>query len=180
MFNTALVYELTVLRPLTKGRVIAVFGCAGERDPARRDGMGRAAGELADYVVLTNEDPRSEDPRAITDDIGVGWRGETEEVGDFVRILTGARRCGRRKGGEGDLALLAGARAVDCRGAASISWDERVVARELLAMGWRERVSDSFAGGAAKRLTTEFVGRAPSTRRLSGRRWTWRGRRRGA
>jgi UDP-N-acetylmuramoyl-L-alanyl-D-glutamate--2,6-diaminopimelate ligase len=136
---------LTVLRPLTKGRVIAVFGCAGERDPARRDGMGRAAGELADYVLLTNEDPRSEDPRAITDDIARGLAEAKRREGvDFVRILDRreALRHAFGKAGEGDLVLLAGKGSEQSIvvGGEHIPWDERVVARELLGeMGWREK-----------------------------------------
>ncbi|MDI6856732.1 MAG: UDP-N-acetylmuramoyl-L-alanyl-D-glutamate--2,6-diaminopimelate ligase [Dehalococcoidia bacterium] len=136
---------LTVLRPQTKGRLIAVFGCAGERDPGRRDGMGRAAGELADFVVLTNEDPRSEDPLAITDDIA---RGLTEtgrrEGADFVRVLDRREALAYAFGQAraGDLVLLAGKGSEQSIvvGHEHIPWDERVVARELLAeMGWRAR-----------------------------------------
>lgn len=53
--------SLKYLRTLTPGRLIAVFGCAGERDVAKRGEMGRISGELADYSVFTAEDPRSED-----------------------------------------------------------------------------------------------------------------------
>src|SRR5690606_25407758 len=56
---------LTVLREITPGRLIIIVGAAGERDPGRRFGVARAAAELADFAVFTNEDPRSEDPAAI-------------------------------------------------------------------------------------------------------------------
>lgn len=136
---------LTVLRPLTRGRIIAVFGCAGERDPGRRDGMGRAAGELADFVVLTNEDPRSEDPLAITDDIARGLTAQGRREGaDFVRVLDRreALEYAFRRAKAGDLVLAAGKGSEQSIvvGEEHIPWDERVVARELLtAMGWRER-----------------------------------------
>ncbi len=71
-----------------KGRVIVVFGCAGERDPGRRDGMGRAAGELADFAILTMDDPRSEDSNDIIQEITVGLKeaGRTEGK-DYIRIV---------------------------------------------------------------------------------------------
>ncbi|MGD0115501.1 MAG: UDP-N-acetylmuramoyl-L-alanyl-D-glutamate--2,6-diaminopimelate ligase [Dehalococcoidia bacterium] len=128
---------LQVLRSTTKGRLIAVFGCAGERDPNRRDGMGRAAAELADLAVLTNEDPRSEDPDAIIDEIAraVVTAGRREGR-DFVRVPD--RRAAVRRAFElarpGDVVLLAGKGTEQSMviGDTHIPWDERVVARELL------------------------------------------------
>ncbi len=58
---------LEILRPLTLGRLIVVFGSAGERDPTKREPMGRVAAELADFVIITDEDPRLEDPRSINE-----------------------------------------------------------------------------------------------------------------
>src|SRR5205814_4007580 len=68
----ALEQVLGALRPATAGKLWTVFGAAGGRDPARRDGMGRVAGRLADRAVLTNEDPRDEDPDAIIAAIATG------------------------------------------------------------------------------------------------------------
>ncbi len=129
---------LQVLRPLAEGRLIALFGCAGERDRGRRDGMGRVAGELADFVVLTNEDPRSEEPDAIIDDICSGLiEAGRREGDDFVRILDrreairGAFAVAR----PGDVVLLAGKGTEQSMviGNQHVPWDERVVARELLS-----------------------------------------------
>jgi UDP-N-acetylmuramoyl-L-alanyl-D-glutamate--2,6-diaminopimelate ligase len=128
---------LGVLRPLTPRRLWVVFGCAGERDSARRDGMGRAAGELADFAVLTNEDPRTEDPDAIIDGIA---RGLTEygrrEDSDFVRIVDRrqALRYAFEQAQAGDTVLLAGKGTEQSIviGREHIPWDERVAARELL------------------------------------------------
>ena len=61
----ALEKALRVVRGLTRGRLICVFGCGGDRDPTKRAPMGRVAAEQADWVVLTNDNPRSEDPAAI-------------------------------------------------------------------------------------------------------------------
>ncbi len=128
---------LEALRPMTDGRVCVVFGCAGERDAARRDGMGRAAGELADYLVLTNEDPRREDPDAIIEEIAVGVQSAgRKEPGDFVRIpdrreaLQHAFAWARPS----DTVLLAGKGTEQSIvvGTEHHPWDEAQVARELL------------------------------------------------
>ncbi len=66
---------LTLLRRVTPGRVIAVFGCGGERDAAKRPEMGRIAGRIADVVLVTDDNPRGEDPDAIADAILAGLAG---------------------------------------------------------------------------------------------------------
>lgn len=65
---------LETVRKVTEGRVIAVFGCGGDRDRTKRALMGRSAGDLADIVVLTSDNPRSESPGHILDDIEPGIR----------------------------------------------------------------------------------------------------------
>ena len=60
---------LSAVRPLTKRRLICVFGCGGDRDPTKRPKMGAAVAELADLAVVTSDNPRTEDPRAIIDQI---------------------------------------------------------------------------------------------------------------
>lgn len=133
----ALANALTVLRAAGRGRLWAVFGCAGERDPGRRDGMGRAAGRLADFIVVTNEDPRSEDPDAIIKAIAVGLREAGRSEGsDFVRIPDRQRAIAYafERAREGDVVLLAGKGSEQTMvfGDEHVPWDERVVARELL------------------------------------------------
>jgi UDP-N-acetylmuramoyl-L-alanyl-D-glutamate--2,6-diaminopimelate ligase len=61
----ALRQALAAVRPLCRGRLLCVFGCGGDRDAAKRRPMGEAAMQGADWVVLTNDNPRSEDPLAI-------------------------------------------------------------------------------------------------------------------
>ena len=63
---------LKTVREFARGRVIAVFGCGGDRDPIKRPIMGKIAADLADLVVVTSDNPRTEDPMAIIDQILVG------------------------------------------------------------------------------------------------------------
>ena len=65
---------LSTFRECEKNRLIAVFGCGGDRDKTKRPIMGSIAEHFADYVIVTSDNPRSEDPRAIIDDILVGMR----------------------------------------------------------------------------------------------------------
>ena len=133
----ALANVLGVLRDACRGRLWAVFGCAGERDPGRRDGMGHVAGSLADFVVLTNEDPRSEDPDAIIEAIAAGLREAGRREGDdFVRIPDRRQAIAHvfDRAGAGDVVLLAGKGSEQTMvfGDQHLPWDERMVARELL------------------------------------------------
>ena len=70
----ALRRAVAAVRPLAEGRLLLVFGCAGERDPARRGGMGAVAAEAADFTWITSENPRSEDPAAIVAEIAAAMR----------------------------------------------------------------------------------------------------------
>jgi UDP-N-acetylmuramoyl-L-alanyl-D-glutamate--2,6-diaminopimelate ligase len=70
----ALTKALEALRPLTRGRLITVFGCGGDRDRGKRRDMGLAAGSLSDLVFVTSDNPRTEDPDAIMSLIETGVR----------------------------------------------------------------------------------------------------------
>ncbi|MDX6486369.1 MAG: UDP-N-acetylmuramoyl-L-alanyl-D-glutamate--2,6-diaminopimelate ligase, partial [Gaiellaceae bacterium] len=80
---------LRTVRDLAPGRVICVFGCGGDRDREKRPQMGRIASQLADVVIVTNDNPRSEDPQAIIDAIVAGALGEVDVEPD--RALAIAR-----------------------------------------------------------------------------------------
>lgn len=128
---------LQALRPVASGRLIAVFGAGGDRDPGRRTGMGRAAAELADFTVLCNDNPRTEEPARILDQIAQSMldAGKSEGAG-FVRIPD-RREAMRHAFGlarEGDVVLVAGKghEPYLIVGTEYLPWDDREVAREEL------------------------------------------------
>jgi UDP-N-acetylmuramoyl-L-alanyl-D-glutamate--2,6-diaminopimelate ligase len=88
-------------------RVIALFGCGGDRDRSKRPLMGMAASELSDYVVLTSDNPRSEDPLAIMNDALVGLR-RTDTPHSIEPDRGKAIRIALRQALPGDVVLLAG------------------------------------------------------------------------
>ena len=115
------------------GRVIAVFGCGGDRDKGKRPEMGRIAALLADEVVVTSDNPRSEDPEAILMDVraGVAAAGKTARyVVDRREALAEAFRLARA----GDVVLVAGKghETHQVVGNRALPFDDRLVARALL------------------------------------------------
>src|SRR5206468_1232843 len=104
----ALARALDALRPLTRGRLITVFGCGGDRDRGKRPIMGETAARRSDVVVLTSDNPRTEDPLAILADIEAGVRatGMTGHVVEPDRCA--AIALGVRLARPGDLVLVAG------------------------------------------------------------------------
>jgi len=68
----SLAETLTSVRELTTGKLLVVFGCGGDRDRAKRPEMGKAAGRLADLAIVTSDNPRTEDPRAIIGEVEAG------------------------------------------------------------------------------------------------------------
>jgi UDP-N-acetylmuramoyl-L-alanyl-D-glutamate--2,6-diaminopimelate ligase len=99
----ALAAALKALRPFAPGRLVCVFGCGGDRDKGKRPIMGRIAASLADSVIVTDDNPRSEDPRTIRAEILAGAPG-AREIGDRAEAI----RAGARLLGTGDVLLVAG------------------------------------------------------------------------
>src|SRR5439155_16988029 len=83
----ALENVLRAARELTAGRVLCVFGCGGDRDPGKRPLMGRIAVELADVAIVTSDNPRSEDPLAIIEEILAGMSSDPEVEPDRRRAI---------------------------------------------------------------------------------------------
>lgn len=128
---------LRVLRPATPGRLVVVFGAAGERDIERRSGIARSVAAGADYAIIANEDPRSEDADAIIDEIARGLTTAGFAEGRaFERIPDRRSALGRafELARTGDTVLIAGKGTEQSIviGTTHHPWDERVVARELL------------------------------------------------
>jgi len=123
-----------------KGRVITLFGCGGDRDRSKRPLMGMAAGELSDYVVLTSDNPRSEDPLDIMNDALVGLRRfDTPHVAEPDRAS--AIRLAIQQAQPGDVVLLAGKghETYQVLKDRTIGFDDREVARGVLgAFGYRK------------------------------------------
>jgi len=94
---------LNALRPHVRGKLIVVFGAGGDRDRGKRPIMGEIATRLADVAIVTDDNPRSEDPAAIRAEVLAGARG-AKEIGD----RRGAIRAGAALLGEGDILVVAG------------------------------------------------------------------------
>jgi UDP-N-acetylmuramoyl-L-alanyl-D-glutamate--2,6-diaminopimelate ligase len=131
--DDALRNVIAVARGLNPKRVITLFGCGGDRDRAKRPLMGAAAAEGSDFVVLTSDNPRSEDPLTIMNDALVGIRRfdvphliEPDRETAIRRALKDAR--------EGDLVILAGKghETYQVLKDRTIDFDDRAVAREVL------------------------------------------------
>ncbi|HTO70473.1 MAG TPA: UDP-N-acetylmuramoyl-L-alanyl-D-glutamate--2,6-diaminopimelate ligase [Myxococcota bacterium] len=95
---------LSRVRPLVRGRLIAVFGCGGDRDKTKRAPMARAACANADFVIATSDNPRTEDPDAILRDVAAGLSGEFEIESDRRRAIARAVALAKRD----DCVVIAG------------------------------------------------------------------------
>ncbi len=130
----ALARVLQSVRSLTAGRVICVFGCGGDRDPGKRPLMGRAAGRGADLVIVTNDNPRGEDPRAIAEQAA---RGVAETQTPFSIELDRRAAIHRAVAAAqpGDVVLVAGKghETYQIVGTTTFAFDDAVVARDALA-----------------------------------------------
>jgi UDP-N-acetylmuramoyl-L-alanyl-D-glutamate--2,6-diaminopimelate ligase len=129
----ALERALAAVRPFTAGSLIVVFGCGGDRDRGKRPEMGRIAEAGADRVIVTSDNPRSEDPERILDDIEAGMTQRHERIEDrrdaIARAIAGAA--------PGDVILLAGKghETYQIRGTVKHPFDERTIVREIIAEG---------------------------------------------
>ncbi len=128
---------LSLLRPLTKGRLIAVFGSAGERDRAKRPRLAEAAAKHADFFVITQEDPRLEDPAAILAEIETGATEAGKTRGTDYVVIDDRREAVRealKRAQAGDTVLLAGKghEGSIIVGEEKRPWDEAAAARDAL------------------------------------------------
>ncbi|WP_447977857.1 UDP-N-acetylmuramoyl-L-alanyl-D-glutamate--2,6-diaminopimelate ligase [Candidatus Nitrospira bockiana] len=133
----ALIRLLSAAQALKRGRIITVFGCGGDRDRGKRPKMGRAATERSDVVILTSDNPRTEDPLAILKEVEVGvhqalqpGRVQYEMIPDRRQAI----RAAIQEAKPGDMVIIAGKGHEDYQiiGTTKYHFDDREVAREAI------------------------------------------------
>jgi len=130
----ALDRAIDAVRPFTTGRLIVLFGCGGDRDKGKRPEMGAIAARKADIAIVTSDNPRTEDPEKILDDIESGMGNVAHErIEDRRAAISRALELV----GDGDVVLLAGKghETYQVRGTTKVPFDERTIVQELLAGG---------------------------------------------
>lgn len=129
--DDALRNVLNTLRQVSPNRIIVVFGCGGERDKTKRPKMGRVVSELADYAVITDDNPRSEDPQEIIRDITQGIAGHNYCV---IPDRSLAIKKSLSIAGSGDIVVIAGKGHENYQilKSGKIFFDDRLAARECL------------------------------------------------
>jgi UDP-N-acetylmuramoyl-L-alanyl-D-glutamate--2,6-diaminopimelate ligase len=134
----ALVRLLTAAQALKAGRIITVFGCGGDRDRGKRPKMGRAAVQQSDVVILTSDNPRTENPLSILDEVEVGVRDALQQRSHVTYQKVADRReaiaIAVRAAQPGDMVLIAGKGHEDYQivGTKKFHFDDREVARDAI------------------------------------------------
>jgi UDP-N-acetylmuramoyl-L-alanyl-D-glutamate--2,6-diaminopimelate ligase len=129
----ALERVLGTLRPLVVGRLLVLFGAGGDRDAGKRPLMGAAAARLADLAFVTSDNPRTEDPEVIIDDVVAGMGdGPYRRIADRRAAIGAALEEAR----PGDLLLLAGKghESYQVVGLEASPFDEGAIVRDLLGL----------------------------------------------
>jgi len=121
---------LSSLRPLSRGRILTVFGCGGDRDPGKRPEMGAAASAGSDWVYVTSDNPRHEDPLAIIGAIKSGIEGPHTIEPNRARAIAIAIQSAKPE----DIVLIAGKghETTQTTGGVTIPFDDRIVAADVL------------------------------------------------
>jgi UDP-N-acetylmuramoyl-L-alanyl-D-glutamate--2,6-diaminopimelate ligase len=134
----ALVRLLTAAQALKAGRIITVFGCGGDRDRGKRPKMGRAAVQYSDVVILTSDNPRTEDPLAILSEVEAGVTDALRQrpAVQYRKVADRREAIGAavREAKAGDMVLIAGKGHEDYQiiGTKKFHFDDREVAREAI------------------------------------------------
>lgn len=131
--DDALLNTLKTAKDLTSGRIITVFGCGGDRDKSKRAPMGQAAGKYSDLVIVTSDNPRTENPLQIISEIEKGLR-ETNCPYLVISDRRDAIHQAIRKAKSGDVVLIAGKghETYQIVGSDKFHFDDREIAREAL------------------------------------------------
>ncbi len=127
---------LKALRPFKKSSIITVFGCGGDRDEDKRAMMGKIAGQFSDHVIITSDNPRSEDPEKIINDIEVGIRSVPSIRNNYTKIVSREKAIKRsiELAGKDDIILIAGKGHENYQiiGDKKIDFDDREVVKKFL------------------------------------------------
>jgi UDP-N-acetylmuramoyl-L-alanyl-D-glutamate--2,6-diaminopimelate ligase len=126
---------LTAARAHCRGRLRVVFGCGGDRDPGKRPLMGRVASELADEAILTDDNPRTEDPAKIVADILAGFPSPDVPLVEHDRAV--AIRTALQRSSAGDVVLVAGKGHEDYQiyGMARRPFSDQAIVKDVLSGG---------------------------------------------
>jgi UDP-N-acetylmuramoyl-L-alanyl-D-glutamate--2,6-diaminopimelate ligase len=151
--DDALRNVLKTARELTRNRLITVFGCGGDRDRTKRPLMGEAAGALSDRVVLTSDNPRTEDPLLIMNDALVGLQKAGKPYAAEVDREAAIRKA-LEAAGEGDVVVIAGKghETYQILKDRKIPFDDRGVARRVIReLGYRKGTSNGRRVNSTRR-----------------------------
>ena len=124
---------LKAVKGYTKGRVICVFGCGGDRDAGKRPKMAKVSGEIADYTIITSDNPRTEDPVKIVEDVESGIKGITDNYEVIIdrkeAIEKAIKMCTKE-----DLVVLAGKghETYQIVGTTKYPFDEKEIVNEII------------------------------------------------
>jgi len=128
----ALENVLNTITPLKKGRIITLFGCGGDRDKGKRPKMGKIAARFSDFTIITSDNPRTEDPEIILDEIEAGIKTKEADNTNYIKISDRkmAIEFALQKAKPGDIVLLAGKGHEDYQiiGNEKTDFDDKVVA----------------------------------------------------
>jgi len=124
---------LQATKTYTPGRVICVFGCGGDRDKEKREKMGEVAGRVADYTIVTTDNPRTEDPKEIIQEIEKGiskTKGKYEVEVDRKKAIKKAIKMMNKR----DIVILAGKGHETYQeiNGKKYPFDERIIVKEIL------------------------------------------------
>ena len=147
--DDALRNAIQIVRELTHGRVITLFGCGGDRDRTKRPLMGMAAAELSDFVVLTSDNPRSEEPLDIMNDALVGLRRfDTPYIAEPDRERAIRKALEQPKADDAVLLAGKGHETYQILKDRTVHFDDREVAREVLrSLGYQKSRGKGGPGG---------------------------------
>lgn len=127
---------LKALQPFKKSNIITVFGCGGDRDEEKRAMMGKIAHNFSDYVIITSDNPRSEDPEKIINDIEIGIKSLSSIHNNYTKIVSREKAIKKsiELAGKDDIILIAGKGHENYQiiGNKKIDFDDRKIVKKLL------------------------------------------------